>query len=48
MTQQFFGDRVYKNSSGGDMANVNFFTTTSYTYRPAPTPILNARINYTQ
>jgi len=29
----------YKNSSGDEIANVNFFTTTSYLYRPAPTPI---------
>jgi len=29
----------YKNSSGDEIENVNFFTTTSYMYRPAPTPI---------
>ena len=30
---------VNKNSSGDEIANVNFFTTTSYMYRPATTPI---------
>ena len=28
-----------KNSSGDEIANVNFCTTTTYMYRPAPTPI---------
>jgi len=32
-------DKLYMNSSGDEMANVNFFTTTSYMYRPAPTSI---------
>ena len=30
---------IYKNSSGDEIANVNFFTTTSYMHSPAPTPI---------
>ena len=29
----------YKNSSGDEIANVNFCTTTTYMERPAPTPI---------
>jgi len=28
----------YQNTSGDEIANVDFFTTTSYIYRPAPTP----------
>ena len=36
----FFGTQcIYKNSSGDEIANVNFFTTTLYMYRPAPMPI---------
>jgi len=31
--------KTNKNSSGDDIASVNFFTTTSYMYRPAPTPV---------
>ena len=31
--------RDNKNSSGDEIANVNFCTTTTYMERPAPTPI---------
>jgi len=34
-----------KNSSGDEIANVNFFTT-SHMYRPAPTPIERVRNFY--
>jgi len=30
---------TYKNSSGDEIANVNFFYDESYIYSPAPTPI---------
>ena len=42
----FLGYRLYKNSSGDEIANVNFCTTTTYMERPAPTPIERVRNFY--
>jgi len=37
--QSIHWSKEYKNSSGDEIANVNFCTTTTYMEKPAPTPI---------